>query len=126
MLTTRLSRALRLMVVLTTLIIAASCDGTEVAVVQQDSQVKRDLAVVWAGAGTDNPLPRLEDANWHNLPAGGMVTTDAAGQARLSIGGCLTIYVYQNSGLTKAACTKAGQAAGNVTCSISGTSAYNN
>lgn len=111
---------------ITMLLLVACNDGNQVAEVQSDARVRRELAVVRAGPADANPLPRLDDDLERDLPEGGLVTTDANGEASLIIGGCERIFIFQNSGLIKAACPKSELTGGNVTCSIEGTSLFNN
>lgn len=99
---------------------------TEVAELETDSQVRREMAVVWAGPGDVSVLPGLDDQDWHSLPAGSLVTTDDSGEGWVNISDCMLIYIFQNSGLAKAACPKSDYIGGNVTCAIEGTSVYNN
>lgn len=99
---------------------------TKVAELEADSQVRRASAVVWAGPDNVSVLPRLDDSAWHALSAGSLVTTDASGEGWISISDCMLIYVFQSSGLVKAACPKSDYTGGNVTCAIEGTSVYNN
>jgi LysM repeat protein len=92
------------------------------------SEVRRELVMVWAGpGGTDLiSLPRLEDSEWHELPAGGWVYTDDAGEGWVRISDCMLIYIFQQSRLIKAACPKSDYLGGNVTCAVEGSSVYNN
>jgi hypothetical protein len=111
--------------------LAVGCTPTpKVAVIQQSAQVRCELAEVWAGASGASPLPQLGDCglanNWHNLSADDWVTTDEDGEAWVDIDDCEIIYVFQSSGLIRAACPKSDYTGGNVTCSVEGTSAYNN
>ncbi|MEA3336763.1 MAG: hypothetical protein U9R25_12685 [Chloroflexota bacterium] len=98
----------------------------DTAKVLTDSQIRRELPIVWMGPGNVSPLPRLRDSNWHDLAAGGKVTTDQDGEAWLDINDCLRIYLFQDSQLVKAACPKSSYSGGNVTCSLAGTGVYNN
>ena len=99
---------------------------TEVAEVQSDFQVRREMAEVWAGLGDVDTLPKLNNENWHGFPAGGLVTTDDNGEGWVQISDCMLVYVFQSSRLQKAACPKSDYTGGNVVCAIEGTSAFNN
>jgi hypothetical protein len=104
--------------------------GGDIAVVQSDFRVKCEDEVVWAGAGDADPVPKLSDDDWHDLPAGGLVKTDDDGQGIVQIKiddrECLKIYIFQRSRLQKAACPKSDYTGGNVTCALEGTSVFNN
>jgi hypothetical protein len=106
--------------------ITSSTPTPKVGVVQQPSRVMRQTARVWAGESGASPLPQLNDNLWHSFPARSLVTTDASGEAAVDISGCMLIYVFQNSQLLKAACPKSDYSGGNATCSIAGTSVFNN
>ena len=72
-------------------------------------------------------LARLADGRWHGLDAGGCVTTDDIGEAKLDIDGCMFIYVLQDSRqLVRRGCRKDAAISGNASCSVQGTSVYNN
>ena len=103
-----------------------NCSGPDIAVIQQDSQVRREHAEVWAGSAAGGTMPRLTDGIWHALNAGDMVTTDDDGEAWLDIGGCHLIYLFFDSKIIKSACAESDYDAGNVTCAVSGTSVHNN
>lgn len=100
--------------------------GREVAEVQTDAEVRRELAVVRAGPADADPLPRLRSDQPQDLPAGGLVMTDATGEASLIIDGCERIFIFQSSRLTKSPCPRSDRRAGNVTCAVQGTSVFNN
>ena len=93
--------------------------------VESPFEVRREFENVWAGADPSN-LPRLTDSDWHAFQAGSWVTTDENGEGWLDIDDCLLIYVFQTSQLVKSACPKSDLTSGNVTCSLEGTSAFNN
>lgn len=118
-----------LLVIMGILAMPAGCDD-QVGGVQHPADVRCEVAKVWAGPGGASPLPQLKDCgsgitnNWHNLPAGGWVTTDDSGEAWIDIDGCLIVYLFAHNGeLRKSACPASS---GAVVCSISGTSVYNN
>ncbi|HBY96354.1 MAG: hypothetical protein M5U01_43690 [Ardenticatenaceae bacterium] len=108
------------------LLVACRSRGGQVGQVQSDATVRRELAVVRAGPASVNPLPELTDDQDRPLPAGGLVTTDANGEASVLIGNCERIFIFQNSGLIKTACPKSEVSSGTVTCSVEGTSVFNN
>jgi LysM repeat protein len=72
----------------------------------------------------------LENEEWYELPDGGLVTTDDNGEGWVDISQdgrkCMLVYIFQTSELIKAACPKSDYTGGNVTCSLAGTSVYNN
>ncbi|HBY96353.1 MAG TPA: hypothetical protein DEP84_20830 [Chloroflexi bacterium] len=91
-----------------------------------NAQIRRNLSNVYAGEGSPDSLPLLSDDDWHELRDMSLITTDADGEGWLQINQCMLVYIFQNSGLVKAACPKSDLASGNVTCALEGTSAYNN
>ncbi|UCC65181.1 MAG: LysM peptidoglycan-binding domain-containing protein [Anaerolineae bacterium] len=97
---------------------------TKVFEVQTDCRVRRELAEVWAGSG--DMVPQLTDGVWRDLSAGDLVTTDNNGEGWVKMSDCMLIYVFQDSGLIKAACPRSDYSGGNVTCAMAGTSVYNN
>ena len=99
---------------------------TKVFEVQADYRVRRELAEVWAGSGDVRVLPQLKDDTWYDLSAGDLVTTDDSGEGWVKMSDCMLIYVFQDSGLIKAACPRSDYSGGNVTCAMAGTSVYNN
>lgn len=101
-----------------------SITPTQVAVVTVDASVRRATPEVWAGSGS--PLPKLSDFDWHPLAAGGMVTTDANGEGWVQIDECLRIYVFFDTQLVRSPCRKSERLSGSATCTVQGTSAYNN
>ena len=72
-------------------------EGTKVAEVRTDFRVRRHLANAWAGASDAGSLPRIDDDVWHDLLAGGLVTTDDSGEGWGRISDCMLIYIFQNS-----------------------------
>ncbi len=98
-------------------------NGTETA---PDAQVRREASRVFAGSSSASVLPELADSQFHTLEDGDRVTTDSVGEALLQIRDCLRIFLFQQSGLVKAACPKSDFAAGNALCSLAGTSVFNN
>lgn len=100
--------------------------AAEAVVVQTDAQVRRERPQVCAGSGDPSALPELQDGEWHNMFAEDLITTDENGEGWLKISDCMLIYVFQDSRLVKSACPKSDYVGGNVTCSVEGTSVYNN
>ena len=92
--------------------------STGVAVITPDSQVRRLSASVFAGAS--QPLAELTGSSPVSLAAGGMVSTDQQGEAEVKIQGCLTLYVYQKSSLTRSTCRRSDAASGLGVCSTDG------
>lgn len=64
------------------------------------------------------------DASGRDLQKGDTILTDAAGEAELSIGDCVKIYLYQQSSLMKGSCRRFDEQLGNRYCSIKGTPAF--
>lgn len=93
---------------------------------EADAQVKREHAKVWTGPGDAAELPELDDAAWHDLEAGSLVTTDDRGEGWVQFRDCMLIYVFRTSKLRKSPCPKSSLSGGNVTCAVEGTSAFNN
>ena len=93
-----------------------------------ESKVRRDLANVWLRARDASATwtNQLTDNDWHKLEDGDHVSTDTGGEGLLNINGCMSIYVYRDSELMAAPCSKSEHASGSVICSIAGTSAFNN
>ncbi len=107
-------------------VLGCNCGGPDIAVIQQDSQVRREHAEVWAGLAAGGSLPKLTDGSWQAVSSGDMVTTDNSGEAWLDIAGCHRIYLFFDSKIIKSACAESDYDAGNVTCAVSGTSVHNN
>ena len=99
---------------------SASATASKVA---GESTIKRVMANVMAGA-TD-PLPLLTDDEWHDLVSKTQVSTDNNGEARLKLSGCMTVYLFQTSRVTYAACSKSESTGGNSNCQSAGTAVYN-
>ncbi len=88
------------------------------AVITPDSQVWRLAAVVHAG--NSEPLPELTNNNAVSLAAGGMVTTNSQGEAKVVIADCLTLYIFQNGNLRRSTCRKSDSTSGLGVCSTDG------
>jgi hypothetical protein len=100
-------------------------DKSKVVQVQVTSMVKRETPEVWAGNA--EPLPKLPNSSWSGLDPGGQVTTDHMGEAKLDIDGCMYIYVFLDSAqLVRRGCRKDAAISGSTSCSVQGTSTYNN
>ncbi len=106
--------------------LGSNCKGPNIAVIQQDSQVRREHAEVWAGSAAGGTLPKLTDGSWQALSSGDMVTTDNSGEAWLDIAGCHLIYLFFDSKIIKSACQESDYDEGDVTCAVSGISVHNN
>jgi len=92
--------------------------STGVAVITPDSQVRRLSAAVFAG--DSQPLPELTNNNYVSLSAGGMVTTNAQGEAEVKIQDCLTMYVFQKGSLQRSTCRRSDVLSGLAVCSTGG------
>jgi len=100
-------------------------DKSKVVQVQATARVKRETPEVWAGNA--EPLPKLPNSNWSGLDPGGQVTTDHMGEAKLDVDGCMYIYVFLDSAqLVRRGCRKDAAISGSTSCSVQGTSTYNN
>ena len=100
-------------------------DKSKVVQVQATARVKRETPEVWAGNA--EPLPKLPHSSWSGLDPGGQVTTDHMGEAKLDIDGCMYIYVFLDSAqLVRRGCRKDAAISGSTSCSVQGTSTYNN
>jgi hypothetical protein len=93
---------------------------------ERASQVKRNYANVMTGPHDAGSLVRLSDNNWHALQNKDRVATDSTGEGLLDFQGCMNIYLFHNSELMSAPCSKSEYLSGNVICSMAGTSAFNN
>lgn len=91
-----------------------------------EAHVRREMARVYAGSSASSVLPELQDSQWRELETGHLISTDPQGEGSVRISDCMLIYLFQDSQLLKAACPKSDYLAGNVTCSLEGTSVYNN
>lgn len=113
-------RGFGLCAVLVLLGLAQGCgsQGTSVAVISPDSQVRRLSPAVFAG--DSQPLPELTHNNYVSLSAGGMVTTSALGEAEVKIQNCLTMYVFQKGTLQRSTCRRSEAISGLAACSSGG------
>lgn len=91
---------------------------TPIAIITPDSQVRRLIPNVFAGNVL--PLPELTNNIAQPLAPGGMVTTDANGEAEILIQGCLKIFLFQDVTLERSTCRKSDAASGLGVCSSSG------
>jgi hypothetical protein len=128
----------RVLPLLLTLLTGMTCfiactNGTDVVEVQIDAEVKRATPVAWAGVpdSASGTIPKLTDYSWHDLPQGGLVTTDDAGEAVLNLdGGCMFIYVFKKSSLYEEAqlidspCDEPAMSSNNWICAAEGSTLY--
>ena len=93
-----------------------------IAKVSTPASVVRIVPRVWAGTYiTPTPLPELTDNNSHNLATGDYVQTNHDGIARLTIGACTNVYLYNDSSLTKgSSCTQSTTGSGGWNCVAGG------
>jgi hypothetical protein len=68
--------------------------------------------------------PEVLSADERDLQTGDIISTDETGEAALSFGDCMKIYIYQHSGFAKGSCPKFDAQLGNTYCAVEGTSAY--
>ena len=85
------------------------------------SSVRQLVSTVFRIRGSSRPLT---PDRTYPLKTGDRIKTDVRGTAEVKIAKCMTIYVFESSGLTMSTCP--GFARGNVVCSKSGTSLFNN
>jgi hypothetical protein len=95
------------------------------AMPEDPSRVSRVDANVALGP-SESSLQPLTDNDWHKLRTGDHVTTDPNGEAALNILDCMTLYVFNNSGLVRSACSRSSSRGGSVYCAQEGTSLFNN
>ena|SRR6266850_2325672 len=95
------------------------------ALPEDPSKVSRVDANVELGP-SDKSLQALTDNDWHKLRNGDHVRTDPNGEAALNILDCMTLYVFNNSGLVRSACPRSSSRGGSVYCAQQGTSLFNN
>jgi hypothetical protein len=118
--TRSLLRGAALWTVLAVMGLAQGCGpkSTGVAVIKPDAQVRRLSAAVFAG--DSQPLPELTNNNFVTLPPGGMVTTNAQGEAEVKIQDCLSLFVFQNGSLQRSTCRRSDALSGLAACSSGG------
>lgn len=85
------------------------------------SSVRQLVSTVFRIRGSSRPLT---PDRTYPLKTGDRIKTDVRGTAEVNIAKCMTIYVFESSGLTMSTCP--GFARGNAVCSSSGTSLFNN
>jgi hypothetical protein len=126
----RISRILVTLCLLVILVISTGCNGTPTVVstatpvppnhVTQGAtnteagSVTRILPRVWAGQTT--PLPELTNNLSATLPANSIIYTNQGGIAKLLLGVCSPIYLYNNGSLQKGSCQPNSQGSGNWMC----------
>ncbi|GAP13720.1 hypothetical protein LARV_01475 [Longilinea arvoryzae] len=91
---------------------------TQVAVITPDSQVRRLNPAVFAGQG--QPLPEVASDSAIALEPGGLVTTDAQGEAEVLIQGCLKLFIFQEVTLQRSTCRRSDTESGLAVCSVGG------
>lgn len=91
---------------------------TPVAVITPDSQVRRLIPSVFAG--NSQPLPELTNNTALALGPGGLVTTDAQGEAEIIIQGCLKLFIFQDATLERSTCRESDAASGLGVCATAG------
>lgn len=91
---------------------------TQIAVITPDSQVRRLSPAVFAGSSL--PLPELTNNLAVSLASGGMVTTNAQGEAEVVIQGCLKLFIFQNGSLQRSTCRRSDVISGLGVCSTGG------
>lgn len=91
---------------------------TPIAVITPDSQVRRLIPSVFAG--NSQPLPELINNSALALAPGGLVTTDAQGEAEIIIQGCLKLFIFQDATLERSTCRESDAASGLGVCATGG------
>lgn len=89
-----------------------------VAVITSESKVRLLESVVFAGQAL--PLPELGSNDVLTLAPGGLVQTDLTGEAEVIIEGCLSLFLFQDTGLTRATCRREDAQSGLGFCATSG------
>jgi hypothetical protein len=111
-------------------ILLTSCDQTptppeatpEVAIVPSGYEVRRNVTNVWATINDPDTPETLDDSNWYEVIANGLVSTDSTGEAQLQSDACDAIYLYERSGLRLSSCSE--EDLGTVGCSEEGTAVF--
>ncbi len=91
---------------------------TQVAVITPDSQLRRLNPAVFAG--NRQPLPEVAVDSAISLEPGGLVTTDAQGEAEVLIQGCLKLFIFQEVTLQRSTCRRGDSESGLAVCSAGG------
>jgi len=85
------------------------------------SSVRQLVSAVFRIRGSSRPL---NPGRSYSLKSGDRIKTNDSGTAEVNIADCMTVYVYEASGLTLSTCP--GFARGSAVCSNAGTSLFNN
>ncbi len=91
---------------------------TPIAEITPDSQVRRLIPSVFAG--NSQPLSELTNNTALALDPGGLVTTDAQGEAEIFIQGCLKLFIFQDATLERSTCRESDAASGLGVCATGG------
>ncbi len=91
-----------------------------------EAEVQRRIAGVETSRQGSTDFVTIDDDSWHVVQSGDRIRTDTSGEGWVRIRDCMLIYIFQDSGLVKATCPKSSYTGGNVVCSLSGTSVFNN
>jgi len=92
--------------------------NTQVVEITPDSQVRRLNASVFAGQA--QPLSELVNDELFGLDPGGLVSTNRDGEAEINIQGCLKLFVFQDSELTRSTCRREDAQSGLGVCGTAG------